>query len=763
MASIILPAVATGLVGGSVGKIGAAVITAAATAAGSYIDQAFLIPALTGGSGGHGGRPLDGIRFQTAEEGVPLPWLHGPRVRVSGNLIWASEVRSQRVTFNDAPVYWYYLDLAVGLGEPPTDSGCLSIKKVFGAGKVVYDVDGDEDSHRFDDLLLFDGASAQTPSALQEVALGVGEVPSYAGTAYAQFENLKLDDFGNAIPSFSFIVEAEASLDLQTLISRIMDRAGYAAAEYSVDSSLTQAIGGYVVMPGGLRGALEELIMYFGLTVRETAGVIEFLPPPSSATTIPTADILEPVEVSDTNDETGLAAEVSVSYHDDTADYEKRAGSFRSQATPNRTIEVLDLSLTLSPTDARSFAAQRWAKLWTERKTADIILPPSFITAQEGDLHTFTQDTVAYLLRADKVSFGYDGQVRITYTVLSTTPGRTAAPSYDFVSLDTPDSNATHPEQYTPPALTTEVLQLPPLLTSAADAIDPRFHLAQITTLSDAPFLGAEVYVSPTSGGTYVTTDHRSATQATMGEVSVQLDASTGSPSHVSGNGSFRVELDAGALESATEDEIFDGRNVALVGDEVIGFTDATLISGTTYELSGIIRGLRNTDVATWAVSTRFVLLDTNLLQVSYDPGWIGSTRYYKVVPIGAVPADVSEIAVALTGENLKPWNPANVEGTVDTYSNWHISWQRRTRRPWNTLGGVAVPVDDQPERYEVDIMDGATVVRTMEVLMAAGVVYDIGRQTLDFGGAQSSVTVRVYQISAIMGRGTYTEATLGS
>jgi hypothetical protein len=39
--------------------------------------------------------------------------------------------------------------------------------------------------------------------------------------------------------------------------------------------------------------------------------------------------------------------------------------------------------------------------------------------------------------------------------------------------------------------------------------------------------------------------------------------------------------------------------------------------------------------------------------------------------------------------------------------------------------------------------------------------LYTVGQQTADFGSAQSSVKVRIYQISSIVGRGEYTEATL--
>lgn len=751
------------------GTVAGAVAIAAAASVGSYIDQSFLIPALTGTPESKG-RRADSIRIQTADEGQPVPWLHGPRVRISGNLIWAGEPyeTSKKVSSgggkrggSSTRVYTYYSSIAVGLGEPPTDAGILSIQKVFANGKVLYDVAGETDSHRFDDFVLFNGANTQNPSAFQEAEEGVGEVPSYRGTAYAEIQGLNLTDFGTAIPQLSFIVEAEASLTLKTLLERLLDRAGYAASEYDVDASLTQAIEGFVVEPGGLRGALEELMMFFDLAARETNGVLEIYPLTNpTSKTVAAADVMGPMGLMDKKDEESLTAEVVVNYVNSTAEYSAGSGSFRSQSVTNRVVDTVDLNLTLTPTEARSFAARRWARLWSEQRSATIKLPPTFFTTQEGDLHSYTQSGVTYLLRCDEVSLGYNGVVEISYTVLSTT-GRTTAPAYDYLELEGQASNAEHPAQYSPPDMNFEVLQLPPLTDGEQEANTPGLYLAQSTDTPGVPFLGTDFYFSPTEDGTY-TQQFFTSLQATMGEVNVQLDSDVGVITHVTNTGSFRVTLAAGTLESVTEDLVLAGQNVALVGDEIIGFTTATLIAGTTYELSGLIRGLRNTTPATHAVLTRFVLLsEDSVLWQPYDQGLVGTTQWAKLVPVGLTVDDVAAVAVALTGENLKPWNPWLVEGAVDENDHWIITWKRRTRRNWNPLGEAAVPVDDQPESYEIDIMDGANVVRTISVSQATTAQYLASQQTADFGGLQSTITIKVYQISAVMGRSVATEETL--
>jgi hypothetical protein len=63
-------------------------------------------------------------------------------------------------------------------------------------------------------------------------------------------------------------------------------------------------------------------------------------------------------------------------------------------------------------------------------------------------------------------------------------------------------------------------------------------------------------------------------------------------------------------------------------------------------------------------------------------------------------------------------------------------------------------------EAYELDILSGSSVVRTLSAT-AASTLYAASDETLDFGSAQSSFSVRLCQISAAVGRGIPATATL--
>ena len=88
------------------------------------------------------------------------------------------------------------------------------------------------------------------------------------------------------------------------------------------------------------------------------------------------------------------------------------------------------------------------------------------------------------------------------------------------------------------------------------------------------------------------------------------------------------------------------------------------------------------------------------------------------------------------------------------------ISWVRRTRIGGDNWDAAEVPLGEETERYEVDILAGATVKRTLAAT-SPSVTYTAAQQTADFGSPQSAIDVRVFQLSAVHGRGTPRPATL--
>ena len=63
------------------------------------------------------------------------------------------------------------------------------------------------------------------------------------------------------------------------------------------------------------------------------------------------------------------------------------------------------------------------------------------------------------------------------------------------------------------------------------------------------------------------------------------------------------------------------------------------------------------------------------------------------------------------------------------------------------------MPLGEDLERYEVDVLDGSAAVRTL-ACSQPNVLYSAANEAADFGGAQASLDLRLSQMSSSVGRG---------
>lgn len=87
----------------------------------------------------------------------------------------------------------------------------------------------------------------------------------------------------------------------------------------------------------------------------------------------------------------------------------------------------------------------------------------------------------------------------------------------------------------------------------------------------------------------------------------------------------------------------------------------------------------------------------------------------FKFISSGQSVADAAIVAQVLHGTSLKPLSPVNLRGTRDAAGNLLIEWTRRTRLGAGMRPNTGVPLAEEDEIYQIDIMNGGTVVRTIE------------------------------------------------
>lgn len=219
------------------------------------------------------------------------------------------------------------------------------------------------------------------------------------------------------------------------------------------------------------------------------------------------------------------------------------------------------------------------------------------------------------------------------------------------------------------------------------------------------------------------------------------------------------VVLQNGALTGCTEAQIDanPSLNQALFGDEIVNFTTATLVAALTYEISGLKRGRRGTE---WACSAHassevFLLLDT-VADVAMGLSEVGTNLSFKAITSSrstGFPVNIEPFS----GASLKPYAPCHLEAVKGGSGDWVMTWARRTRVGGAWTSGTSIPLSEDSEEYEVEILDGGgTVLHTYTGLTSPTVTYSSADQTTYAGGsvAVGDLHFRVYQISAQVNRG---------
>lgn len=222
------------------------------------------------------------------------------------------------------------------------------------------------------------------------------------------------------------------------------------------------------------------------------------------------------------------------------------------------------------------------------------------------------------------------------------------------------------------------------------------------------------------------------------------------------------VQVD-GELSSATSAAVIARRdvNAALIGDELVQYRAATLVSAGVYTLSGFLRGRRGTE---WAMaghltSEQFVALGTSGMRfMRLQASELGGLRYVKAVTAGQLLSAVTAQTITPLGVSLKPLAP--VLASADrSGSDTVLAWYRRSRLSSRITGPLAWshPLGEASESYEIDVYaDGAyaSIVRTISA-SDTQVTYTAADQTTDFGSPPATLYLDIYQISATVGRGT--------
>jgi hypothetical protein len=551
------------------------------------------------------------------------------------------------------------------------------------------------------------------------------------------------------------------AVSLAALVRHLSLRAGLPEARIDV-SGLWGAVEGYAI--GALespRASITTLSRHFGFDAVETEGVIRFVmrgravvaaASPDDLVAAREGDVLELTRGQET--ELPQALKWQVARADE--DYEAAQVETRRITVDTTRIASESFPMAVPPEEAERRCRRALMEAWTGRESAAFRLPPSRLALDPADVVSFAHDGRAVPLRlvsiADADARGIEAvrQDREAYDLPPGAP-RPAALSQAVV-FGAPEA----------------VLLDLPQLTEDQPAYRP------FAAVHAVPWPGEmAVFRSPSTDGFELMTTF--GTRARIG--ALVSDFYAGPTSRFDLGNALVVDLLTGTLESFTDLTLFGGANALAIESapgvwEIVQAGAAELLAPGRYRLTRLLRGQRGTEAGMGnpaPAGARVVVLDTALASLPIAEADLGIPWNWRIGPASRPVSDETYVAQAFTpdGVGLRPFSVAHVDQPwrrPRAPGDLTIRWTRRSRAlSADSWGGLEVPLAEELEAYEVEILDGAAVKRTMSA-STTSVTYTAAQQTADFGAPLSpgdSLDIRIFQLSALVGRGTTKTVTL--
>ncbi|MES2173424.1 MAG: phage tail protein [Pseudomonadota bacterium] len=686
MATVVLTAVGT-VLGGPIGAAIGAVI-------GNVIDNQVLFKP----KGREGARLAD-LQLQTSSYGTQVPKLFGT-MRVAGTVIWATdlkETKSKRGGGKGRPSvtnYAYSASFAVALSARAIGQ----VRRIWADGNLLRGAAGDFKTE-VSAFRVHGGGEDQPVDPLIAAAEGVGLTPAHRGIAYVVFEDLTLADYGNRIPSLTFEVEADAGPVPIGAVAAMLS-----AGRLAGDGLVT--VDGFAASGSDVRAAIAPLVEAHGLGLRSGADGLRLVAVGAAEGAIGVDGLARRLngQAIDAVERSGAAADgvpvaLSLRHYDAARDYQ--AGVQRvTRPGPGRQEMGIELPAVMAADAARAVAAQRLGAGWTGRTTMTLRCDWRALALNPGAVVTVAD--APGLWRIEEREW----EAMAVRLALRRVPGGGGVLPVGA------SSGAIVRQADAPHGVTTLMLaDLPQIQDGAASA-----PLLVVAASGGEGWRSAALFVMGESGEAMPI--GRSASRAVMGTADAALP--DGSATLVDRRHDLLATLLAADIDLGDADEaaLAQGRNLCLVGRELVQFETAVRTGAASYRLGGLRRGLRGTE---WAMAGHeagepFLLIEEERLVQPLAAlgtvGEVGGTLRLAAVGLGDV--EPVEAAIAISGEAMMPPSPVHL--TVRGLDGGQaFSWVRRSRAGWRWSNGGDVPLGEEAERYRIMVMDGASVVRSAE------------------------------------------------
>lgn len=553
-----------------------------------------------------------------------------------------------------------------------------------------------------------------------------------------------------------------AAVSVGDVLEDLAGRGGVADVDAS---AVTEEIVGYAVARmTTVRSAMDPLLRLFSIEAVQNGAELRFVPRGQGTHLgeVFESDMVaggdEGTIVETRVEQVELPRAVEVAYIDPDRDYQPGMQRAQKPSSPlpvvvSGDVVSLQAPIAMATARARQAAEEILYAAWEERSSLSFSLPRPWLRVEPTDLlDVVTEDGRTITARVVKTTVDPSSYtVRIEAvshrSAVFDDPSGAAGDGGDPVEGESPFSPAT--------ALVMEEL---PLLTDVDDtgrvATRSYFQLAGY----GQPWAGGRLYRSRDAGVSFELVGS-SFVEATHGFAVTAL-GSTSLPFTIDSVNQVIVQLRAGTMmASVTYEQLMRGANLFALGREVMQAQTVEDLGGGQYRLSGFRRGRRGTEVyvGSHVIGELFQVLPVGAPSFVSPLGYVGTTQLLRPAGLSQSFVDAASEARTLEGSDLRPYAPARLEAFLND-ATYEITWVRRTRVGGAWTDGIGtVPLSEDQELYDLQILDSmSAVVREEFGLTSPSYDYPVATLIADFGLLPTEFYVRVFQISAQVGRGRY-------
>lgn len=448
-----------------------------------------------------------------------------------------------------------------------------------------------------------------------------------------------------------------------------------------------------------------------------------------------------------------LPVRVEFNYVDHTADQQPNTASdsLPLSSADSQRKKVFDLTTYASePNEAQPLVERYLRRQWFEREPGDAVLDITWLKLEPGDVKSVDIDGEQRAIRITEIT--RSGLLVMAKWV------RDDPRIHDQNASAGPTFDGRDDEVIFVPSPTKAVVMDIPYLYDSEAEINPQLHIGA-GNYGAGNWPGAIFWEAESENGTYEQwADVEPSEKAVWGYCAEALGDAN--PWLWDRGNTVTITVKGGALTSVTESDIDADPtlNQAAIGTagrwEIVNFTTANYLGDDQYAVSGFKRGRRGTE---WAVELHEAgdefWLAEDLSAEALGLSEVGTELFFRGETVGRDAALAPTINFEFEGETLKPYAPARLKWSTDG-TDLFGEIIRRTRIGGAWVGGSTIPLSENSEEYEVDIMDGVDVVRTITVTGTNTFTYTAAQISADGNSVSSPPDTNVYQMSDAVGRG---------